>query len=75
MPWLGMATLRIGTQDSPNACVTMGIPLGIFEHVSAFLMDIRHSWLNVERARQDILPEHLEKREYGQCAIRSDGVV
>ncbi|KAF5341735.1 hypothetical protein D9611_001319 [Ephemerocybe angulata] len=43
--------------DSPNACVTIGIPTGIFD--------------------QDILPkpEGLEKRDYGQCAIRSDGVV
>ncbi|EKM57878.1 uncharacterized protein PHACADRAFT_89706 [Phanerochaete carnosa HHB-10118-sp] len=43
--------------DSPNACVTMGLPLGIFEF--------------------DILPkeEGLQKRDFGQCAIRSDGVV
>ncbi|KAI0342743.1 Acetamidase/Formamidase [Trametopsis cervina] len=43
--------------DSPNACVTMGIPIGIFEH--------------------DILPkeEGLVKKDFGQCAIRSDGVV
>ncbi|KAF6759768.1 Acetamidase Formamidase [Ephemerocybe angulata] len=43
--------------DSPNACVTIGIPTEIFD--------------------QDILPkpEGLEKRDYGQCAIRSDGIV
>jgi len=43
--------------DSPNACVTLALPLGIFEH--------------------DILPkpEGLEKKNFGQCAIRSDGVV
>ncbi|KAF9816652.1 hypothetical protein IEO21_03957 [Rhodonia placenta] len=43
--------------DSPNACVTLALPLGIFEH--------------------DILPkdEGLTKHDYGQCAIRSDGVV
>ncbi|KAF5379822.1 hypothetical protein D9615_005795 [Tricholomella constricta] len=43
--------------DSPNACVTLGIPTGIFEH--------------------DILPrpEGFAKRDFGQCAIRSDGVV
>jgi len=43
--------------DSPNACVTLALPLGIFEH--------------------DILPkpEGLTKQNFGQCAIRSDGVV
>ncbi|KIP10997.1 hypothetical protein PHLGIDRAFT_28142 [Phlebiopsis gigantea 11061_1 CR5-6] len=43
--------------DSPNACVTMALPLGIFEH--------------------DILPKEdgLQKRDFGQCAIRSDGVL
>lgn len=43
--------------DSPNACVTLALPLGIFEH--------------------DILPkeEGLTKKDFGQCAIRSDGVV
>jgi len=43
--------------DSPNACVTMALPLGIFEH--------------------DILPKEdgLVKKDFGQCAIRSDGVV
>ncbi|TEB05173.1 hypothetical protein FA13DRAFT_1824738, partial [Coprinellus micaceus] len=43
--------------DSPNACVTLGIPTGIFG--------------------QDILPkpEGLQKKDYGQCALRSDGVV
>ncbi|KAF4613889.1 hypothetical protein D9613_008116 [Agrocybe pediades] len=43
--------------DSPNACVTLAIPTGIFEH--------------------DILPQPdgLVKRDFGQCAIRSDGVV
>ncbi|KAJ3805843.1 Acetamidase/Formamidase [Lentinula aff. lateritia] len=43
--------------DSPNACVTLALPLGIFEH--------------------DILPkeEGLEKFDFGQCAIRSDGVI
>ncbi|KAJ7583194.1 Acetamidase Formamidase [Mycena floridula] len=43
--------------DSPNACVTLAIPTGIFEH--------------------DILPrpEGLTKRDYGQCAIRTDGVI
>jgi len=43
--------------DSPNACVTIGIPIGIFEH------DISPK------------PEGLTKRDFGQCAIRSDGVV
>ncbi|KAE9406707.1 Acetamidase/Formamidase [Gymnopus androsaceus JB14] len=43
--------------DSPNACVTLALPLGIFEH--------------------DILPkeEGLKKLDFGQCAIRSDGIV
>ncbi|KIM85100.1 hypothetical protein PILCRDRAFT_817953 [Piloderma croceum F 1598] len=43
--------------DSPNACVTLALPLGIFEH--------------------DILPKEdgLTKKDFGQCAIRSDGVV
>ncbi|EJD49831.1 Acetamidase/Formamidase [Auricularia subglabra TFB-10046 SS5] len=43
--------------DSPNACVTLALPLGIFEH--------------------DILPkpEGLVKHDFGQCAIRSDGVL
>ncbi|THH10040.1 hypothetical protein EW145_g1598 [Phellinidium pouzarii] len=43
--------------DSPNACVTLALPLGIFEH--------------------DILPkdEGLTKKDFGQCAIRSDGVL
>ncbi|KAF8193336.1 Acetamidase/Formamidase [Pholiota molesta] len=43
--------------DSPNACVTLAIPTGIFDH--------------------DILPtpEGLVKKDFGQCAIRSDGVV
>jgi len=43
--------------DSPNACVTMALPLGIFDH--------------------DILPnpDGLIKKNFGQCAIRSDGVV
>ncbi|KAH9930082.1 Acetamidase/Formamidase [Fomitopsis serialis] len=43
--------------DSPNACVTLALPLGIFEN------DIRPN------------PEGLTKRDFGQCAIRSDGVV
>ncbi|KAF8155337.1 Acetamidase/Formamidase [Mycena galopus ATCC 62051] len=43
--------------DSPNACVTLAIPTGIFSH--------------------DILPrsEGFSKRNFGQCAIRSDGIV
>ncbi|KAF9230323.1 Acetamidase Formamidase [Melanogaster broomeanus] len=43
--------------DSPNACVTLALPLGIFDH--------------------DILPkeEGLTKLDFGQCAIRSDGVL
>ncbi|GJJ08724.1 hypothetical protein Clacol_002943 [Clathrus columnatus] len=43
--------------DSPNACVTLALPIGIFEN--------------------DILPkpEGLAKHDYGQCAIRSDGVL
>ncbi|PPQ85645.1 hypothetical protein CVT25_012767 [Psilocybe cyanescens] len=43
--------------DSPNACVTLGIPTGIFEH--------------------DILPnpDGFPKRSFGQCAIRSDGLL
>ncbi|KAI0077789.1 Acetamidase/Formamidase [Panus rudis PR-1116 ss-1] len=43
--------------DSPNACVTLEIPIGIFAH--------------------DILPnpDGLTKKDFGQCAIRSDGVV
>ncbi|KAJ7052026.1 Acetamidase Formamidase [Mycena amicta] len=43
--------------DSPNACVTLAIPTGIFDH--------------------DILPkpEGLVKQDFGQCAIRSDGIV
>ncbi|KJA25045.1 hypothetical protein HYPSUDRAFT_1072206 [Hypholoma sublateritium FD-334 SS-4] len=43
--------------DSPNACVTLGIPTGIFDH--------------------DILPntDGLVEKDFGQCAIRSDGIV
>ncbi|KAF5359715.1 hypothetical protein D9756_002920 [Leucocoprinus leucothites] len=43
--------------DSPNACVTLAVPTGIFDH--------------------DILPkpEGLTKKDFGQCAIRSDGVL
>ncbi|KAK7055910.1 Acetamidase Formamidase [Favolaschia claudopus] len=43
--------------DSPNACVTLAIPTGIFTH--------------------DILPkpEGFTKQDFGQCAIRSDGIV
>lgn len=43
--------------DSPNACVTLAIPTGIFDH--------------------DILPnpDGFPKKSFGQCAIRSDGVV
>jgi len=43
--------------DSPNACVTLAIPTGIFSH--------------------DILPkpEGFTKQDFGQCAIRSDGIV
>jgi formamidase len=43
--------------DSPNACVTLAIPTGIFDH--------------------DILPnpDGFPKRDFGQCAIRTDGVV
>ncbi|KAJ6578077.1 Acetamidase/Formamidase [Mycena capillaripes] len=43
--------------DSPNACVTLAVPTGIFSH--------------------DILPkpEGFTKQDFGQCAIRSDGVV
>ncbi|TFK34559.1 Acetamidase/Formamidase [Crucibulum laeve] len=43
--------------DSPNACVTLAIPTGIFDH--------------------NILPnpDGFPKRNFGQCAIRSDGVV
>ncbi|KAI5475570.1 putative formamidase [Pseudohyphozyma bogoriensis] len=42
--------------DSPNACVTMGLPTAIFD--------------------RDILPhpDGLVKKDYGQAAIRSDGV-
>ncbi|UZJ54463.1 hypothetical protein CBS101457_003783 [Exobasidium rhododendri] len=43
--------------DSPNACVTMALPVAIFER------DIRPH------------PDGYEKKDYGQCAIRSDGVV
>ncbi|ETW82694.1 hypothetical protein HETIRDRAFT_315982 [Heterobasidion irregulare TC 32-1] len=43
--------------DSPNACVTLALPVGIFDF--------------------DILPrdEGLTRRDLGQCAIRSDGVL
>ncbi|KAJ7035288.1 Acetamidase Formamidase [Mycena alexandri] len=43
--------------DSPNACVTLAVPTGIFSH--------------------DILPkpEGFTKQDFGQCAIRSDGIV
>lgn len=41
--------------DSPNACVTMGLPTAIFDR------DINPH------------PDGLEKRDYGQAAIRSDG--
>lgn len=42
--------------DSPNAAVSMGLPVAIFD--------------------RDIMPreEGLEKRDYGQAAIRTDGV-
>lgn len=54
----------------------MGLPLGIFEHVWFTYLCVRV--LAADRARlQDILPkaEGLVKRDFGQCAIRSDGVV
>lgn len=43
--------------DSPNAAVTLGLPLACFD--------------------RSILPtaEGLEKKSYGQAAIRTDGVV
>ncbi|KAI0290262.1 Acetamidase Formamidase [Multifurca ochricompacta] len=43
--------------DSPNACVTLALPVGIFDF--------------------DILPkeEGLQKRDLGQCAVRSDGLL
>lgn len=42
--------------DTPNACVTIGLPTAIFD--------------------RDIMPhpDGLEKRDYGQAAIRSDGL-
>jgi hypothetical protein len=33
-------------QDSPNACVTMALPLGIFEHVCFIHLSIRHNNLH-----------------------------
>lgn len=41
--------------DVPNACVTMGLPVAIFDR------DIAPT------------PDGLEKKDYGQAAIRSDG--
>ena len=36
--WLD-GPLKAGRQDSPNACVTMGLPLGIFEFVRLWCLD------------------------------------
>ncbi|KAI6099797.1 Acetamidase/Formamidase [Pisolithus thermaeus] len=44
--------------DSPNACVTLALPLGIFEHVHILRNE-----------------EGLKKLQFGQCAVRSDGVL
>ena len=54
----------------------MGIPVGIFEDVS--IQWVAYMCANIaERASQDIMPREggLEKKDYGQCAIRSDGVI
>lgn len=66
--------LTFDRQDSPNACVTLAIPTGIFEHVSFTIDDLVSVWSQVG---QDILPnpDGFSKRDFGQCAIRSDGVV
>lgn len=44
--------------DVPNACVTMSLPTQIFDR------DITPNGMG---------PDGFEKRDYGQCAIRSDG--
>lgn len=63
-------------QDSPNACVTLALPLGIFEHVRlVFCADVTTTLKRP--ALQDILPkeEGLKRLDFGQCAIRSDRVL
>ncbi|KAG6872731.1 hypothetical protein C0995_007134 [Termitomyces sp. Mi166 len=51
--------------DSPNACVTLGIPTAIFDQT---LTTVPY---------QDILPkpEGFTKHDFGQCAVRSDRVI
>lgn len=64
-------------QDSPNACVTLALPLGIFEHVRHVPPSCLHGDHAERTISQDILPkeEGLKKLDFGQCAIRSDGVL
>ena len=54
----------------------MGIPVGIFEEVRVGLCCQRCTD-KTDRASQDILPKEggLKAKNYGQCAIRSDGVL
>jgi formamidase len=63
--------------DSPNACVTMALPVAIFErdirpHVSDICCPSTWSSLTLPTLLQ---PDGYEKRDYKQCAIRSDGVI
>ena len=61
-------------QDSPNACVTLAIPTGIFDFVRQISLTSNTS---DPPFVQDILPkeEGLTVRHLGKCATRSDGVV
>lgn len=63
--------------DSPNACVTLALPLGIFEHVRRGRPICAKLHALTCPYPQDILPreEGLTHRDFGQCAIRSDGVI
>ncbi|KAG6877252.1 hypothetical protein C0992_010443 [Termitomyces sp. T32_za158] len=60
--------------DSPNACVTIGIPTAIFDQVRCILAVV---WMLTVLPHQDILPkpEGLTKRSFGQCAMRSDLII
>ena len=74
-----MHFIVVNFQDSLNACVTLAIPTGIFEHMSPFeSIDHLISGRKIKFVViQDILPnpDGFTKKDFGQCAIRSDGVV
>ena len=69
-----MHFIVVNFQDSLNACVTLAIPTGIFEHMSPFeSIDHLISGRKIKFVIQDILPnpEGFTK-DFDQCAIRTD---